>query len=411
MACKTANLELFDRPLIESSIDKTIDGIEYYPISAEISDCVEFILHPEVSMLYDLGRLYMYTRLQVTKADGNPIEKDIFLVPLFCNALWFQLDVTINNNTVSSQSGYYGYSSYLTTLLSYPKNVKDELLAGLCYFNGLNVPANYQEEIETLVPVHTDLCHQGKYILNGCEIRLKFTRASDAFVIQRKDASDSEKYRIKLQKVILYACKILPNPSVLLEHAKRLATTNACYPIDRIYVKCSNIAAGLVEVINPNLFLGHLPKRIIIGLVNASATSGNYVLNPFKFEHFDLESVQLTVNGEKVPNSPLETNFEKKLLARAYYNLLDVSLGPCVDTRALGISIDDFRTKFPLFAFAVNPILHSTSQEATLPNQTGIISIRLLFRKPLAQAVTMVCLSESEGLIEIDSSRTVYVYP
>ena len=56
-----------------------------------------------------------------------------------------------------------------------------------------------------------------------------------------------------------------------------------------------------------NLFLGQLPKRVVIGLVNNIAFSGNEAENPFNFKHFDIDFLALYVDGLQVPSNPLQT--------------------------------------------------------------------------------------------------------
>ena len=71
-----------------------------------------------------------------------------------------------------------------------------------------------------------------------------------------------------------------------------------------------------------NIILGLLPKRIIIGFVNNKAFNGDRALNPFNFEHFNINFLCLYVACVQVPSKPLQPNFgASKLYIDAYHTL------------------------------------------------------------------------------------------
>jgi fructose/tagatose bisphosphate aldolase len=47
-----------------------------------------------------------------------------------------------------------------------------------------------------------------------------------------------------------------------------------------------------------NVFLGVLPKRVVIVLVHSEAYHGSYAKNAFNFHHYKVTQVALSVNGE-----------------------------------------------------------------------------------------------------------------
>ena len=53
-----------------------------------------------------------------------------------------------------------------------------------------------------------------------------------------------------------------------------------------------------------NIFHGKVPSKIIAGLVSLAAYSGEYILNPFNFKNMDLKYMELSVDGQPVPNRP-----------------------------------------------------------------------------------------------------------
>ena len=70
-----------------------------------------------------------------------------------------------------------------------------------------------------------------------------------------------------------------------------------------------------------NAFLGEIPKRIAICMMDNDSCDGNYKKNPFNFQHYNLTQIGISVNGEEVPFKPLRFNFDDKLFVTAYSTL------------------------------------------------------------------------------------------
>ena len=66
-----------------------------------------------------------------------------------------------------------------------------------------------------------------------------------------------------------------------------------------------------------NAFLGEIPKRIAICMMDNDSYNGNYKKNPFNFQHYNLTQIGISVNGEEVPFKPLKLNFDDKLFVTA----------------------------------------------------------------------------------------------
>jgi hypothetical protein len=55
-------------------------------------------------------------------------------------------------------------------------------------------------------------------------------------------------------------------------HVKALEKTSCKYPIRRIEVKVDTVPRGNMNYVQDNMFLGQLPKRLVIGCVDSDAT-------------------------------------------------------------------------------------------------------------------------------------------
>ena len=54
-------------------------------------------------------------------------------------------------------------------------------------------------------------------------------------------------------------------------HVKALEKTNCKYPIRRVEFKVDMVAGGNMNYVQDNMFLGQLPKRLVIGCEDSEA--------------------------------------------------------------------------------------------------------------------------------------------
>ena len=85
--------------------------------------------------------------------------------------------------------------------------------------------------------------------------------------------------------------------------------TTAKYPLTRVEVKAVSLHSRIRGETLDNVILGQLPQRIIIGFVDNKAYNGDFKLNPYNFQNFDINFLYLYVDGVQVPSKPLEPNF------------------------------------------------------------------------------------------------------
>ena len=98
--------------------------------------------------------------------------------------------------------------------------------------------------------------------------------------------------------------------SVCLQHIAIMSGTGgkglrprlALDPLERGNVQAYNIAQGQSSFQKNDLFLGKVPRRVVVGLVRNDAYVGDKARNPFNFQLFNLKSLKLLVNGEEYEN-------------------------------------------------------------------------------------------------------------
>ena len=86
------------------------------------------------------------------------------------------------------------------------------------------------------------------------------------------------------------------------------------------------IPTGFQSFMKDNIFLGQLPKRLVVGMVHNEGFAGVVGRNPYNFEHFNVNYMQLYTDGEPVLSKPLKLNVAEGKYLDAFetlYNSFD----------------------------------------------------------------------------------------
>jgi hypothetical protein len=212
-------------------------------------------------------------------------------------------------------------------------------------------------------------------------------------------------YKVLIEEAVLRMRRVSVSPTLRLDHEKCLDKTTAKYPISRVEVKSIAIPQGLLSLDRENVFLGVLPKRVVIALVHSEAFHGSYVKNAFNFHHYNVTQVGLSVNGDS--RKPIQVQFGDGgdgLYIRGYETLFSGMDKMFADSGNL-ISREDYGKGYTLYAIDLTPDL--TSSEHFNPVQTGNVRLSIQFARALPNTVTCLVYAEFESLIEIDKSRNI----
>ncbi|XP_059487058.1 uncharacterized protein F54H12.2-like [Neocloeon triangulifer] len=209
--------------------------------------------------------------------------------------------------------------------------------------------------------------------------------------------------RVIIEDATLYVRKITLNPSILLAHAKILQQKTALYHFRRTEMLHYTIGQNVFQKSVENMLNGRVPQRIIMGLMKNSAFNGSYTQNVFNFEHFNLNYLNLSINGMTVGGKPLTPNYATGEYMQPYLmTFFGTGIGLSDDGHC--ISRDDFPNGFCLYCWDLTPDL-SASEAHWSSTQDGNIRIEVGFAKELETTVSMIVYAEYRETLEIDRSR------
>ncbi|KAM7149938.1 uncharacterized protein F54H12.2-like [Macrochelys suwanniensis] len=420
--CTKSKLDLFQIAPTQTSIEKSI-YIEVPPLSAVTESApIDFFIAGNGIDYMDLNNTLLYLCCKMVKEDGTELAADakVGLVNYPVASIFSQLDVTLGDCLVSQSNNCYPYRAFIELLLNYSDDtLATQFSAGLFYKDtaGQHEETDLDEgnlgfvrrakltaqsrTVELLGHLHSDLFFQKKLLLNRVDVKIKLTRSKDAFCLMGSAAGG---FKLHIVSASLFVKKVRVTPSVRLGHAEALLTTNAKYPVDHVGMKVFSIPTGSRVSNQENLFLGQLPKMLVLGFVDNDAFSGSYAKNPFHFKHYDINFAALYVDGEQIPTKPLQPDFEAGLCVREYMNLVQTA-GKHMKDCSLLIDCEEFAQGYTLFAFDLSPDQECADHYSLI--KTGNLRAEICFGKALTVTVNMIVYGVFDNVIEINQRRNV----
>ncbi|KAL2078836.1 hypothetical protein ACEWY4_024580 [Coilia grayii] len=420
--CVKSELDLFNLPMTQTAIEKC-SYIEIPPVSALTPDApCEFFIAGSGDDYIDLNNTLLFTRLKITLPTGAdiPAGAPVGLINYPGATIFSQVDVSLGDRLISQSSSTYPYRCMIECLMNYDKNTLESVFsAGLFYKDtaghmdetdptagntGLTKRATFTEGstvVEMLAPIHSDIFFQEKLILNGVDVKIRLSRAKDEFCLMRGDAVA---YKLQLLAASLFVKKVSVSAAVRLGHAHALQSTTAKYPIDRVCVKNYSVPTGTRVANQENLFLGQLPKSVVICMVNNEAFTGAYNRNPFAFKHFDLEFLAVYVDGQQIPSKPLQPRYNEGSATREFYQMV-ASTGRHLKNKPLVIDRTDYLSGYTLYAFNLTPD-EECGQHLSLI-RSGNMRLEARFRQPLPNTINIIVYAVFDSIIEISNRRQI----
>lgn len=415
---------LFGMPSTQTAVEKTY--FQYVRPISQISgnSPVEFNVNASSSLDYvDMKGSRLYVKLKVIHADGSPLEANAKVGPcnLFLQSLWSQVEVNLQGKNVTTPNPNYGYNAYIQSLLKSSADEKSSTLRSQLYhldssdhmddtdaIQGLNAGlferglyiANSQS-ISLEGPLYHPVMQQQRYILNQTDIFVKLYRQKPSFCL----ISAAGEYDIVIEDIILKVAKVRVNPAIIFAHGEVLQSSNAKYPLVQTQIKMFSLPAGQISCHLDNMYQNSRPSKLVIGFVTSEAAAGDISKNPYNFQHFNLSSISLLVDGEAVGGSGIKTHFKDKYsCATPFLNMLNTFNQ---SAKGNGLQPKDFGGGFALYCFNLDT---DYPDENCIPLiRRGNVSLECQFSRPLEHSITVVAYSESMNFYEINKSRDIMI--
>lgn len=390
----------------------------------------------------DLSDMFLKVEIEITN-NTEFKDEDFKIGPInnLAHSLFKRVDLSIgtgfNKKLVEIGSSHYAYKAYLLNLLNYGSEAKEGWLqSGMFYnddaqqFNNISVEriakhkvksegSNEVVEIEhpkvcnngylkrrecfingkgyvkLIIPLHCDLLHSNRLLVNNMGIYFNFERNKDGFLLM----GSATNYQLKIRKVDMMIRRCQINDSIKLAHKKALEISDMKYPIRQNKVFISVLDTQIQEH-NITTLGSYIPNKIICGLVKDSAYNGNLKENPFEFLSHGLESITLIINDL---TRTIKINEERHDFSEAYHSLCE-SLNIYGEPNSI-IKKSEFFKGNCFFCFNINPDKGCDEQFNTI--KTGVIQIKLNFRQSTTEKLRLISFMEYDNQININKKLEV----
>jgi hypothetical protein len=352
-------------------------------------------------------------------------------VNAWVHALFDQIECSLNDCIISSGTTGYSYRALMNLLLNYSEAAKNSSLQSHLFhadspkfMDSLNVSetgsnkglikrAAFTAEskcVTMIANIFTDLFAIQKYLLNGVSLAVTLFPTTNAFrlISGNKDPN----YKVVITDATLLITHAVPASQVLVAHQEVLkSNTMAKYFYVEQSLRKFVIPQGNTSFFAENAFNGVCPDKIVMAFVSAVACGGSYNTNPFNFKHYDLNFVNISVEGIPAPRGACKIDIGKGEFG-PYFEELFRGILPANGEEGQfgnGISQEAFANGTSLI---ITDLALQSKQGNFFPlKRESSVRMELSFAKPLPETVILLALIYTPNMFQIDFSRKVYLSP
>lgn len=433
-----AGLQLSESDVVTDAMDlfapvprevTSVNGyvIAYFPKSPGPVGPFEFDIKTFAGQYIQLPQTRLYARLRVIQRNNNNLlpNADVSLVNLILSSMFTCVSISLNGVHVNGlQNTYSNYRSYVETLLSYGRTAYKSHLASAIYvmdkageFDSVTNPRIVHDAddigensgyvfrqrsivgsrpFEVMIPVPCDFFQINRHFPPGASIGVKFQRnAEQAFEL----LSAGGHFKVDVMSIKLYVKYISVLPEVVEIQRNKWKTKNMILPFKKTEIVIEPLHAGIRSHSVRSVFSGTLPKSLIIGMVRSDAFDGVISRNPYNFQHFNMSSMSISINGVIQPSDPYELDFPAGLNVRLFRDFYD-AIGVSHDDCGSMINLPQFGAGSTLMAFDLSPDRCNGYHNHN--PVTGKIDITINFNRPLDVEVSMLMFATFSAVLELD---------
>ena len=446
-----SSLHIFSVP----STDYDLQGyrmVPYHKLSSSITP-MKFSVQ-QLEDYVDLNRSYFVIDLRLYSSSQNGIVADanaasdtnntrfVYAVNNLAHTLFKHINLRFNGTLMTEQTDTYAYSAYFQTLLNYHRDDGETLLQPQGWVNFLNIPAELaaggaNDDISTtanwahgdtnalktlttpfrgnavvllIMRPYLPAFHTGNIMAPGVEMNFELHfNSPDFYTFRTLTSGTGVKRYVKLREqdvdITLHLCRLSLNPDIYasLEGERKLRKEVVKYPVVRDQILSFTFNGTTTVWQQDNLFLGKVPQRMVVGILDSTAFNGDKEKYPFAFQSKGVTSVRQFIEGEEYPYVTLELTGNTALKDRqGYYRFLEAA-GAVPKHREFMVKPDEWGHNKNCTLFMWNNVPSGDADGPKLnPKQTGNVRLEIKFRAALNANITILEWGEFESVIYID---------
>ena len=400
-------LALFDkRP---ANIGDLHESFVDYKSPTQLDTILHFNVPNNGSTYIDLKKSKLIIKCKIVKKDGTSIGEDDVVAS--CNmplhAMWKSVELHLQNTLVTESDTTYPYKAYLEYITNSDDQEQETNGRAILYskdlynqFHNVDIAAQLSNtgftyryltfygsrDVELMDTPCIDLFKCDRLLKNGVRMDLKLIPSNQEFVLLSK----KDEYKLAITEASFRVChvhvgsEIITSQDALMENGSLLY-----YPYTHKTMSTYTIPANLTTFNIDNLWMDKIPYDITCAFVDSRYFTGNVQYNPFAFDHNNLRSMTLIVDGANA-SAPIQCDFAATNCMDAYMRLAD---------KKHNITFSDFVHQNSIFRMKIrNP---------NTIGERGYSRIELRFDKPLAQPQVLLIYASFDKTLTVSQARNI----
>jgi hypothetical protein len=428
-------LLLFAPPTTNAGVERA-EEVVFRPTTqiTTTNSCLEFYIPPSPRYIR-LDSVTLALQLQIVDRQGNAVgdTENVTLTNHPIASLFSNLEVRLNGVDCNQfPAPFYSYKSYLDTLTGYGRDAKDTWCEAMMFSterDDMDNPRVYVDssddqrkpssnpslkwrnertaggkvcEIEGRL--NADIFNCKRYMISTVGVGIRLWQNKDGFRLMAEDA-ESKGYTVRFVDCSLKVEMVTIAKDTVISHEAILEKHDALYPYESSEYKVYSIAMNDLTFCVDNLFNGRVPKSVMCVLVPSDAVNGDYALNPYNFRHYNVNYVNLSVDGVPVPSSrPWNLDFERDQYVEAFVNMYKAT-GRFGRDAGAGTNLDDYKRGNTVFGF---PVAAMTG--LATPVREGHVRLEMKFAKALPHQVSAIVIGKFDAVLSVKKSRLVQIH-
>ena len=431
-------LLLFAPPATNAGVERA-EEVVFRPTNqiTTTNSCLDFYIPPSPKYIR-LDSVSLALQLQIVDRQGNEVgeAENATLTNHPIASLFSNLEVQLNGVECNPfPAPFYSYKSYLDTLTGYGKDAKDTWCEAMMFSTETGDMDNPRVFVDSSKPaeaalgasdnaslkwrnertaggkvceiegrLNADIFNCKRYMISTVGVGVRLWQNNDRFRLMAADA-ESKGYTVRFVDCSLKVEMVTVAKDTVISHVALLEKHDAIYPFESSEYKVYTVAKSDLTFCVDNLFNGRVPKAVMCVLVSSDAANGDYGLNPYNFGHYNVNYVNLSVDGVPVPSSrPWNLDFERDQYVEAFVNMYKTT-GQFGRDAGAGTNLRDYKRGNTVFGF---PVAAMTG--LATPVREGHVRLEMKFAKALPHQINAIVIGKFDSVLSVKKSRLVQIH-
>ena len=369
---------------------------------------------------------------KITKADGTNIDANSAgPINLTLHSMFKEIAVELNGRNIGDTSQLYAYRSFIETALNFSKETQETRLLcegwtkdttghiGVTTVGGNNAGLNARAAtfatstvVELVGRPHSDVFHMDRLIPPEIDLNLKLMPSADNIVCKSAapvGQAVQENFKMEIIGVTLIIRTKQLTSTALDAQNQLLISQPMRSHYSRVQPKHLSIPANTTSIYFDNVFTGALPDLVIVCLMSDADFAGGYQRNPFNFQNFGINRMELKRNGTSVPGNGYTPNFANGRYTKDYMTFLEQFECDTGD-KCISLTPAEWANGYNLYAFKITdgPIGPGTIGPRS-KSATGSARLEVAFAAAPNENIKVILVYQMLGRFEFDKYRNVTV--